>query len=184
MNIRRVFNTLVLLPLAWSLVAGADARDYRFVVSPAQVMRAMRASGVPVSVEQIELLSSVRSRLAEPSLRVVTVRQWQGNTQKAELRCTNGTACLPFYVLVRNSDAEAQNSPRTRPNAATEIRAHDVHVGDPAVLIFEGDQSRITIRVVCVQAGDRGQKIRVASRDRKKFYEGEVLQSGLLRGTL
>jgi hypothetical protein len=183
MNIRRVLNTLVLLPLAWPLVAGADARDYRFVVSPEQVTRAMRASGVPVSVEQIELLSSVRSRQAEPSLRVVTVRQWQGNTRKAELRCTNGAACLPFYVLVRNSDAEAQNSPRAQSNSA-EIRAHDVHVGDPAVLIFERDQSRITIRVVCVQAGDRGQKIRVASRDRKKFYEGEVLQSGLLRGTL
>ena len=184
MSIRRILNTLIILPLAWPLVAGAAPLNSGFVISPAQVTRAMRASGVPVGVEQIELLSSVRSRLAEPSLRVVTVRQWQGDTLKAELRCTDSAACLPFYILVRNADGAAQNALQPRPYALREIRTHDVHAGDLAVLIFEGSQSRITIRVVCVQAGDRGQKIRVVSRDRKKFYEGEVLQSGLLRGTL
>jgi flagella basal body P-ring formation protein FlgA len=38
--------------------------------------------------------------------------------------------------------------------------------------------------VICLQNGVRGQRIRVASKDHRRFFEGEVVGTGVLKGSL
>lgn len=159
-----------------------------FAVSSSQVADAMREAGRPVNADRIRLLSSVRTRRPNATLQLVSVGEWQDDMHKAEMRCTDRSACLPFYVLVRDSLlaslAVSQRPDQLQGNPVVTPRTHDVHIGERATLVLERNESRIVMRVVCAQNGDRGQKIRVASPDRKRFYEAEVVEPGFLRGTL
>jgi len=202
MTTRRILSTIVVLMQmlpGLSLAARAETKnarfpetrfaETRFAVSPDQVARAMRAAGVAAAAERIDLLSPIQTRQPNAALRLISVKHWQGNTLKAELRCSDRKACLPFYVLLRDADsvpdlAVVHGSAEPQKSASATPRAHDVHIGDPAILVFERQQSRITIRVICDQNGDRGQIIRVASSDRKHSYKAEVIEPGLLKGAL
>ena len=56
--------------------------------------------------------------------------------------------------------------------------------GDHATLVFENAAIRISLPVICLQSGSRGQKVRVVSADHKRYFTGEILESGLLRAAL
>jgi hypothetical protein len=169
--------------LLWPLLIRAEAGK-EFAVSPDQVAVALRASGRQVRADQIRLLFSVRTRQPNAVLKLINMEPWQDGTQKAEIACANAGACLPFFVLIQSGEPAVSTSHAAAEpvSASTHSQSHDVHVGDVAVLTFEGNDSRITIQVVCVQAGDRGQRIKVASRDRKRFYQAEVVEPGVLKG--
>jgi len=176
-----------LLP-ALPLTARAETRRGDFLVSSYQVAHAMHAAGVPVTTEGIEFLSSVRTRQPNAALKLINVGSWQDGILRAELRCAEPGECLPFYVLVHDSstmpDLWSQSTAQTTTPVRGIHKTYDVRIGDPATLVFEGRESRITVRVICAQNGDRGQKIRVASRDRKHFYQAEIVEPGLLKGIL
>jgi len=176
--------TLLLATL--SRVARAEAGD-GFAVTPGQVALAMRRAHVPADVGDVRFLSAVWARVPDPSLKLISIAKWETGTLKAELRCADRGACLPFYILLR--DAGSAIDVRTAPihEEARPIRLpvrHAVHTGERAMLVFENGDSRIQMRVICAQNGDRGQKIRVASIDRKRFYQAEVVEPGLLKGIL
>lgn len=190
MTTRRVLPTFIVLLYVLptlSLSARADARVAGYVISAGQIVQALREGGLRVTADRIEILSSVRSRQPNASLRLIRAGEWQDGTLKAEIRCDERSACLPFYVLVHDAtgvpDVVSRKPVCQAKSSLAVLKTHDVHVGDRAILIFEGNESRITVRVVCVQNGDRGQKIRVASRDRKHFYQAEIVEPGLLRGS-
>jgi len=56
--------------------------------------------------------------------------------------------------------------------------------GDHATLILESPDSRMRLPVICLQSGVLGQRIRVASPDRKQYYEAEIVSPGMLKGNL
>ena len=174
------------LLLAFHLAAGCEARASEVagevVVSPVQVANAMCKYGVETSVEDVVMLSVVRTRHPGGGLRVISVGRWGEGGLKAKLGCTERSDCLPFYVLVRNSSAAGEER---AVSTGTPVHAqYDVHIGDAAILVFESSDSRITLRVICTENGALGQTIRVATRDRKHFYHARVIQPGLLKGIL
>ena len=192
MTTRKILSTIVILMQmlpGLPLAARAETQNARFAVSPDQVAQAMRAAGIAAAAERIDFLSPIQTSQPNAALRLISIKPWQGNTLKAELRCSDSKACLPFYVLLRDADsvtdvAVLHKSAEPQKSASATPKTHDVHVGDAAILIFERQQSRITIRVICDQNGDRGQIIRVASADRKHSYKAEVIEPGLLKGAM
>jgi flagella basal body P-ring formation protein FlgA len=43
---------------------------------------------------------------------------------------------------------------------------------------------RITLRVICLENGARGERVRVSSTDHKRIYQAEVIDPGLLKSAL
>lgn len=193
MTMRGTFKTIAWLWLTIASVAAAQPRDARLPVSSQRVAEALTAAGVSATPTQVRFLSPV-STSRDSGLEVVSVAHW-GSTLKAELRCHDHSACLPFYVLLNGnsqtadalpkaSSAQAGNSQAV--GAAVPIPAQEILMrdGDRATLVFENAAIRITLPVICLQSGNRGQKIRVVSADHKRFFTGEILEPGLLRAEL
>ncbi len=177
----RLLGVLLLPLLAPSARAGA-------VITRQQIAQAVRIAGLSPSPTDVELLSAVPARQANPALKLLSLRSWEEGKLKARLSCVDRSACLPFYVLIRAETPLAGANPAPSLGQGTSAPAtktrYDVRRGDPAILVFETQNSRVTVRVTCAQNGRRGETIQVASQDRKRFYRAEVVQPGLLKGTL
>jgi len=170
--------------------AAAQPRETRFSISPQRVTDALIAAGVPVASHQVRFLSPVSANVADSAVQVMSVAKWTGDALKVELRCQDHRACLPFYVLLNAGTADtpgptigstATASPKTLEVPVKQVLMRD---GDPATLVFENTTLRITLPVICLQSGNRGQKIRVSSKDRKHFFKAEIVDLGLLKATL
>jgi len=180
---------LTLLPLVTAAIAQPAAR---FPISPQSVAEALASAGVSAAASQVRFLSQVTSTVENSGLEVMHASKWTGNSVKVELRCRDHHACLPFYVLLGNPDAADPRVSRAsaialpQPGALVPIPATQVLMrdGDPATLVFESSALRITMPVICLESGGRGQKIRVVSTDHKRFFKGEIVQAGLLKATL
>jgi hypothetical protein len=127
-------------------------------------------------------------------LQVVEIAKWVGDTVKVQLRCRDRRACLPFYVLLTGAEKAGTRGqtlqltsgiPSDRRDAI-EVFAEQTLMrdGDPATLVFDGSRLRISLPVICLQSGSRGQTIRVESRDHKRFFKAEIIESGLLKASL
>src|SRR5579863_377421 len=188
-------NSAIVLLAIWlgiTIPALAQTQQNRVAISPQHVAAAMAEAGWRVDAAQVKLLSQVTSAAHDAWLQVVQVTHWQDHQLKVELRCHDPRACLPFYVLVNQggtADKPGQISPaaavadETAP--ALEMTAEKLlfRSGDPATLTFADKGLSITMPVVCLQSGHRGQKIRVSSTDHKRFYTGEIVGPGLLKAT-
>jgi len=53
--------------------------------------------------------------------------------------------------------------------------------GDHVSMVFADKALRISIPVICLQSGGRGQTIRVSSEDHKRFFKAEVIGPRMLR---
>jgi len=183
----------LLLLLMISAAATAQPRESRFAISSQRVAEALAAAGLQVSAGQVKFLSPVSATGNDSGLQVMNVATWTGGTRKAELRCHDRRACLPFYVLLtspRTADMHDRTSTSgtgsPQPGAASPTPSQQILMrdGDRATLVFEESALRITLPVICLQSGNRGQKIRVVSADHKRFFTAEIVESGLLRATL
>lgn len=181
------------LLLAVSIPSAIAQPEARFAISPQRVVEALTSAGVPATSAQVRFLSPVSSTLENSDLDVVNVSTWTGNRTKVELRCHDHRACLPFYVLLSHAGtAEARGaastsssaSPRSGGPVSIPAAPAVISNGDSATLVFENAAIRITMPVICLESGSRGQKIRVVSTDRKRFFKAEVVQAGLLKATL
>lgn len=173
--------------------ASAAQPPARFAISLQRVTEALTTAGVSATSGQVRFLSPVSSSSENADLEVLNVSTWTGGTAKVELRCRDHHACLPFYVLLSQpatgrvggatSILTAANSRlgTTIPVPAAQLVIRN---GDSATLLFEDTALRITLPVICLESGSRGQKIRVVSTDHKRFFKAEVVQAGLLRATL
>lgn len=166
--------------------AMAQTRE-RFDVSPQRVAEALAAAGVPATTGQVRFLDPVTALVQDPRLQVLRVGNWTGGALKAELRCHDHRACLPFYVLLSSSGAaDAQGRTLSVQKTVTESpdKSALMRDGDSATLLFESSALRISMPVICLQSGTRGQTIRVASTDHKRFFSAEIVGSGLLKAAL
>src|SRR6266849_4736445 len=69
---------------------------------------------------------------------------------------------------------------------AAGLRSADVWVrsGKVAVLVFEGEFIRMTLPVLCLQSGGRGQRVRVVNRETKRTYLARVTGPGVVTSVL
>jgi hypothetical protein len=159
-------------------------------VMPQRVADAISAAGAPISPEQVEFLDRVRAT-SEAKFVVTGAENQNRDAVTVRLRCQSSRECVPFYVLVHGANvarslgyggAKVPAMSSAGPAGAEKLRV--VKGGDRATLILEGTAMRIVMPVICLQNGARGQTIRVSSRDHKKTYLAEVVETGLLKGTL
>jgi len=191
LNLNLTAAALMLLP---AITAAATQSAARFSISPQSVAAALTSAGVPATAAQVRFLSQVRATAENADLQVINVAKWTGNSVKVELRCHYHRVCLPFYVLLGSAGTADTPGRAMAPGAGTSekpggliaIPAARVLMrdGDPATLVFEDNALRITMPVICLQSGNRGEKIRVVSTDHKRFFKAEIVQAGLLKATL
>ncbi|MGA7574779.1 MAG: hypothetical protein WCA97_12405 [Terriglobales bacterium] len=166
--------------------AVSHAAVSRSDISNQRIADAMGFAGIVAGPDQIEILSSLDNISPSATMRVVSVSKGTAGTVKAKLRCRDNRECLPFYVLVHGFDGltGSELAMRPAPAVTTSTIENVVRDGDHAMLIVETKDSRMSFPVICLHSGGRGQRIRVTSLDRKRFYDAEVVAAGILKGTL
>jgi hypothetical protein len=165
-------------------VAMSQSGAARSVMPVQPVADAMAFAGMAVKPEQIEFLSGASRTSEGAKVRLVSVTHGTPGMVKVKLRCENNHECLPFYVLVDGVDATEPNSLGARPAPPSKATSlpNLVRAGDHATLVLETPDARMSFPVICLQSGARGQRIRLASPDRRRTYDGEVVAAGMLKG--
>lgn len=184
---RTGLNKFAGLMLWWvPMAAMANTPAHRFPLSMGQIADALASAGLVVNVSQVEFLSTVNAASEQARLQVVNTASRAGGNTVVKLRCLDNHECLPFYVMVHASTTMSSVPPDSGKTPVIEDTSFPrvVRGGDFATLILESADYRISVPVICLQNGARGQTIRVASRDHRRFFEGEVIGSGMLRGRL
>jgi hypothetical protein len=177
------------LLLGVTVTAAGQSQQSRIAISAQRVASAMTEAGWRVRPEHVQLLSQLTFAARDTWLQVVQVTHWQDDKLKAELRCHDPRACLPFYVLINKggtADESGQISPvedGKQPALEMTVEKPLMKSGDPATLTFSNKGLSITMPVICLQSGHQGQMIRVASADHKRFYKAEIVGPGLLKAT-
>ena len=176
-----------LLCLAVTATAAEASSEAWTIVPPQRVAAAISAAGPQILAGQVEFLGEVR---ATPGAQfsIVGVENRTHDAARVKLRCQSSHDCLPFYVVLHGADAgslarAAQAAPLPGANRPAQ-KQRVIKGGDPATLVLQGSVMQIVMPVICLQNGVRGQTIRVSSTDHKKIYEAEVVETGLLKGSL
>jgi hypothetical protein len=145
---------------------------------------------------QVSLLARVVATEPHPVLDILTVGplgdrssgKQPGGASIVKLACHNAATCLPFYVSVSwaagplggpagvSAETRSAGNNLLSPKAAITMRA-----GTRATLLMDDDRSHIQISVISLENGIAGNKIRVASADRKQVYIAEVVSASLLK---
>ncbi|HXY14393.1 MAG TPA: flagella basal body P-ring formation protein FlgA [Terriglobales bacterium] len=181
---------VILFPTLVQLAVGQNGP--RTSISEERVAKAITSAGIYVLPGQVEFLSDLGATTRDVVLQVIGATPKTGSTAIVELRCRDHRECLPFYVLVHGMTAIHSSNGSHAPLqlASLKDRAQGtlspqlVRSGDHATLILETADSRISMPVICLQSGWRGETIRVRSNDGKRLYRGEVVASSLLKGSL
>ncbi len=194
---RRSRAWLLSVMLAANLPA-AHTQSPRFSVTSEQVVAAMRGHAWSIEGVRITLPAAITTAVADPKLGIETASML--NTHEARLRvvCRVPAACLPFFAtavwpenvasisspLDRSAEGGSRKAPLPSPDGGGESSAARLRAGSSATLLLEGDRVHIQVQVVCLQAGAAGERIRVATRDRKQTYVAEIVSATLLKGSL
>jgi flagella basal body P-ring formation protein FlgA len=176
----------ILMSMAVMPAAIGQTGAARSVISVRHVADAMASAGIAVNPDQIELLSGISASRETASVQVVSVTDRTAGTVKVKLRCQDNQECLPFYVLVHGIEAVSvgRASARRVPAVKADSLQNIIRGGDHATLILESPDSRMSLPVICLESGVRGQRIRVTSPDHRQFFDAEVVASGMVRGSL
>lgn len=167
----------------------AVPQSNRFSITRDQVATAIKVAGLQVSAGQVTLLSNIVSATGTPALKVESIENWGERKLMVTLECANPGECLPFIVAVRPSGTTQElPAPSPQPRSlsfSAKPRASDaIRAGSAAVLFLEGPHVHIQLPVVCLENGSIGQRIRVATRDRRLTFTAEILSGSTLRGRL
>jgi hypothetical protein len=185
---RLIFALFVYAATPWQGAAAAGHSE----ISTDQVAGAISRAGMSVLSEQVTLLSDVVAHTASPNLIVESIEPWGEGRMKARLGCANSEECLPFYVSIRCNQAGGERpggalldqsyAPVSRP--APNPRSYVVRSGSRATLLLDRNHVHIRLSVICLENGAAGQRIRVESKDPKQTYVAEVVEGGVVRGSL
>jgi hypothetical protein len=175
-----------------AMASTATAAPGRAVITPEQVAAAISGAAMKVLPEQVTLLSEVIAKSNSPTLNVESIEPWGSHRMKVRLGCANQEQCLPFYVSVRfDQESGAKPSVALVDQASAmslrlnhEPKEFVVRAGSKATLLLDGGHVHIRLSVVCLENGAAGQKIRVECKDPKQTYVAEVVEGGILRGSL
>jgi len=153
----------------------------RSAITAEQVAAALNQRGLPVSADQLTLLSNAVANSANPELEVKTIERLDDRRAAVRLECTSQQQCLPFVVTVRLDRGVEEIPEATTHNQPKAIVVHD---GSLATLHLDGTHVHISLTVICLDNGSIGQTVRATSIDRHKVYMVRVAENGLLEGSL
>ena len=181
-----VLSGLLLAGTATSLRADDNGRT---LISRERILAALHSSGIPIAAEQMEQLTEMTAAEPNPLLKVLSVDMMDGESDKVLLRCEHPNACLPFYVLVhwghsgerfgtRPGLSDENSSPRSRSQNLL------VRSGKIVKLVLDGNYIQMTLPVLCLQSGGRGQRVRVISKETKKRYVAKVTGPDVVTTTM
>jgi hypothetical protein len=133
-----------------------------------------------------------------PTLQVIGM-EWdiRQESMQVRLRCSTRASCGSFLVHVvlpaplgqewRNrlgSGTGLISPPAAQPAATTAPGAALAERGKAATLVLDDGNMRISVRVICLQAGVLSQTIRVLDAKSRHVFHAEVIGAGLLHAAL
>ena len=188
LRVAKAFAIAVVLLLAGT-GAWVHADDApRTPISRERILGALHSSGISILPEQMEELSGMTAAEPNPPLKVLSIDMLDGESDKVLLRCEHPSTCLPFYVLVHWGRAEngSLRPGRTEKPVRSDPRVENalVRSGRTVILLLEGEYIHMKLPVLCLQNGERGQQVRVISRDTKKRYVARVTGRGVVTSAL
>jgi hypothetical protein len=155
-------------------------------------LRTRGCEGLPADA-RLHWPESLPTKQVHVHLRVVSVA-WDNRRQAAQfhLRCTEDSACTDFLVEVK----PAVSLPETWQHylgwsTSSASRAGSVapgpilaRRGQSAVLIMRADGIRVSMRVICTEAGKLHQRIRVFDQQSNRTFYADVVGEALLESSL
>jgi hypothetical protein len=181
----KLFAVLGALLLAGTAISLRADDNGRTLISRERILGALHSSGIRVAVEQMEQLTEMTAAEPDPLLKVLSVEMMDGESDKVLVRCEHANACLPFYVLVHwgHSGQRFGSWPGlSDENSSSRSRSQNLLVrsGKIVKLVLDGNYIHMTLPVLCLQSGGRGQRVRVISKETKKRYVAVVTGPGVV----
>jgi hypothetical protein len=154
----------------------------------------MQQRQLPVSGVQIRLAAPITSSVAGPELAIHSLTMGDKHSAQLLVGCRNSAECLPFYVSaswpvevdVASLRANLPDSAEGLRDGAKRTFSEDVRTfraGSTATLLLDGERVHVTLRVVCLESGEPGEKVHVTTPDRRQEYVVSVIAPGVLKGT-
>ena len=141
--------------------------------------------------------AAITAAVADPKLGVQAASMLTAHEARLRMVCRVPAACLPFYAtatwpesaesVAPPSDRNVGSGERKTPAASAETNessAGKLRAGASVTLLLEGERVHIQMQAVTLQGGATGDKVRVATRDRKQTYVAEIVNPTLLRGSI
>ncbi len=178
-------------------VPAGQAQAPRFSVTSEQVVAAMQGHAWSTAGVKVTLPAAITAAVADPKLGVQAASMLTAHEARLRMVCRVPAACLPFYATATwpesaesaapLSDRKAVSSERKTPAASAEANENSagrLRAGASVTLLLEGERVHIQMQAVLLQGGATGDKVRVATRDRKQTYVAEIVNPTLLRGSI
>lgn len=173
-------------------LSGQSSRS-RFPIRESAIKTAMQQKQIPVGGVEIKIAAPITSSALEPQLSIRSITPGDKHNAQMLIECKNAAECLPFYASaswpanvdlasLRESlthEASAQKSTASRLASADPA---SLRAGSPATLLLDGERVHVMLRVVCLEGGDAGAKVRVTTPDRRQQYVADVIAPGILKG--
>jgi hypothetical protein len=173
--------------------ACAQTISERTPISEDRIVSALAGFHLAVQKSQVQFLSDVSSKSRSGNLQLVEVQRWNQSDALAKFLCAKSGDCLPFFVAIHWPTSVDRDLALAGSNRNRTVRAFEkpsfrnkemlVRAGQTATLIIDNSKFHATTPIICLQAGSQGQKVRIATLDRKKIALAEVIDSGVLRGS-
>jgi len=186
----RLFDRIFVLVGSIALALPAVAVTSQNAVTQEQVAAALSSAGMDTRADQVVFLTNVVATASAPALKIESTEYWSDQVVRVRLSCVKPQECLPFFVAVRGSQAQAVPPAITAPSSAGISRVKPDSIffamrsGAHVTLLLEGVHVHIQLPVVCLENGAIGQTIRVASLDHRLTYVAQVNDNRTLRGQL
>lgn len=189
----------ILLLLAFWLAAAPHglAQQYAKTVeqqAAAAVARDLRIDAEPGKIERnLQLLGSPSSLPAGSSVHLVSAAKgFTPGTWLLRLDCSSRRDCLPFHALLRIEDLGVEPAhprqsmlglpgapnPRTTTRASADLLARS---GDRVDLVEQLGGLRLQVKVICLQSGVLGQRIRVQNPATHRILLATIAGKNLVR---
>lgn len=190
LRLTKLFAVLSALLLAGTVSSLRADDNGRTLISRQRILGALHSSGIPIAAEQMEQLSEMTAAEPNPLLKVLSVDMMDGKSDKVLLRCEHPNTCLPFYVLVHWGHSGERSGPRPGQSDDNSVPSGSrsqnllVRSGKIVKLVLDGNYIHMTLPVLCLQSGGRGQRVRVISKETKKRYVARVTGAGVVTTTM
>jgi hypothetical protein len=193
---------MAMLPLVIGMAAARPAPALSDAMAVQQqaaaaVARGLRTDASPEQIESnLRLLGSPPSLPSGSTLRLVSAKAgFTPGSWLLRLDCSSRRDCLPFYAVLGPGDADAnvanpQDSKRSWPGLTGALKpparagprtAPVARSGDRVSLVEELSGMRLQVKVVCLQSGGLGDRIRVQNLATHRVLLATIAGKDLVR---
>lgn len=189
------------LPLCGEPVRAATSHPAQ--VAAEDVVQGLADAGITIQPSQVSFLADIPATGEHAELELLSLEPLATTRAKtrAKMRCADPSQCIPFYVEIsgiadahmgkRDVPSDTGKDPAAKPlskgNAGITSRPREPVIlkqGSAATLQMATSRMLITMPVICLQNGHKGERVRVTSVDRTKIFVAEVISANYLRAGL